>query len=345
MSVTNAPDRERPGDRGAPTGPRGPAQRRPRRNPLTAVRGFETVAILVLLMVVFAATSGTFLTQQNLVNVVSVQTITAVMTLAVLLPLIIGEFDLSVGYQLGLLAMLMAVVAQHTSSALVVMLAGPVAGALIGLLNGLLTVYAKISSFIATLGVGILLSGATQGISRGQVIFSNIPSAVTDLSRTGFAGLPMSVWLTLLFAAILFYVLEYTPAGRFWYAIGGSQRVSFLAGIRTNRLRVLAFVFSGMLVGIAANFALAQAGSANPGYGPDLLLPAYAAAFLGVTTFRPGYYNVVGCLVAILLLAIGFNGLSLLGVPFWVQPIFNGAALLIAVLVARQETRQVRVGG
>jgi ribose transport system permease protein len=109
-------------------------------------------------------------------------------------------------------------------------------------------------------------------------------------------------------------------------------------------MRMTSFAAAGLIVGIAANFALAQAGSANPGYGPDLLLPAYAAAFLGVATYRPGYYNVLGALVAIILLAIGFNGLSLLGVPFWVQPIFNGSVLIIAVLVARQETRQVRTG-
>lgn len=344
MTVTNASGRELPRDHDGqpPSGGAAPTKRG--WGALGALRGFETIGLLIVLMVVFTVMSSTFLTKQNLVNVVSVQTITAVMTLAVLLPLVIGEFDLSVGYQLGFLAMLEAVIAQHVTNPLLVILAGPVVGGVIGLLNGVLTVYAKISSFIATLGVGILLSGATQGISNGQVIFSHIPQAVTSLSRTGFASLPMSVWLTLLFAAIMFYVLEYTPSGRFWYAIGGSQRVAYLAGIRTNRLRILAFVLAGVLVGIAANFALAQAGSANPGYGPDLLLPAYAAAFLGVATYRPGYYNVVGSLVAIILLAIGFNGLSLLGVPFWMQPIFNGAALLVAVLIARQETRQVRVG-
>ena len=102
---------------------------------------------------------------------------------------------------------------------------------------------------------------------------------------------------------------------------------------------------AGAFIGVAAIFELGQAGAANPGFGPDLLLPAYAAAFLGVTTYRPGYYNVPGTLVAILLLAVGFNGLSLMGVPFWVQPIFNGSVLLVAVLSARAEARHVRVGG
>jgi ribose transport system permease protein len=235
-------------------------------------------------------------------------------------------------------------VAQHTANPVLIMAAGPVVGLLVGLVNGVLTVYFKISSFIATLGVGILLSGATQGISNGKVIFENIPTSLTSLASKDFLGLSLAVWLTLLLAVILFYVLEHTPQGRFWYAIGGSERVAYLAGVRTNRMRMTAFAAAGLIVGIAANFALAQAGSANPGYGPELLLPAYAAAFLGVATYRPGYYNVLGALVAIILLAIGFNGLSLLGVPFWVQPIFNGSVLIIAVLVARQETRQVRTG-
>ncbi|MFE9446471.1 ABC transporter permease [Streptomyces sp. NPDC006602] len=311
---------------------------------LSWVSGYETLVLLALLMVVFTLSSDRFLTADNLQNVALVQAVTATMTLAVLMPLIIGEFDLSVGYLIGFLVMLEAVVAQHTSNPVLIIAAGPVVGLLVGLVNGVLTVYFKISSFIATLGVGILLSGGTQGISNGKVIFENIPSSVTTLASEDFLGLSLAVWLTLLLAVILFYVLEHTPHGRFWYAIGGSERVAYLAGVRTNRMRMTAFAAAGLIVGVAANFALAQAGSANPGYGPELLLPAYAAAFLGVATYRPGYYNVLGALVAIILLAIGFNGLSLLGVPFWVQPIFNGSVLIIAVLVARQETRQVRTG-
>lgn len=307
------------------------------------LRGVETLVLLALLFVIFSFASSRFLTAQNLQNVALVEAVAATMTMAVLMPLIIGEFDLSVGYLLGFLVMLEAVTAQHLPPALVV-LAGPVVGLLVGLVNGFLTVYLRFSSFIATLGVGIILNGATQGVSNGQVIFQNIPTAVTSLARRGFVGLSTAVWLTLVIGMVLFYLLEHTPFGRYLYAIGGSQRVAYLAGIRTNRMRMIAFAVAGSIVGIAANFALAQAGSANPGYGPDLLLPAYAAAFLGVATFRPGYYNVVGAFVAIGVLAIGFNGLSLLGVPFWVQPIFNGSVLLIAVLVASQEVRQVRTG-
>jgi ribose transport system permease protein len=315
-----------------------------RRSPFAWAHGYETVALLVVLFVVFSFLTDRFFTAQNLQNVALVQAVTAMLTLAVLMPLIIGEFDLSVGYLIGFAAMVEATVAQWTDNPWLVIVSGPIVGVLIGLINGLLTVRFGISSFIATLGMGILLSGATQGLSNGQVIFENIPRELTNLAAPSILGLSPAIWLVLLIAAILFYVLEFTPFGRRWYAIGGSERVAYLAGIRTKRMRIMAFMAAGLLSGIAANFALAQSGSANPGYGPDLLLPAYAAAFLGVTTFRPGYYNVIGAIVAIILLAIGFNGLSLLGVPFWVQPIFNGGVLLISVLIARRETRQVRVG-
>jgi ribose transport system permease protein len=118
-----------------------------------------------------------------------------------------------------------------------------------------------------------------------------------------------------------------------------------LAGIPTKRLRVLSFVIAGLLVGAAAIFELGSSGAANPTFGPEVLLPGYAAVFLGVTTYKPGYYNFVGTIVAIVVLAVGFNGLSLLGVPFWAQPLFNGGVLLVAVLLARSEARHVKVSG
>jgi ribose transport system permease protein len=215
-------------------------------------------------------------------------------------------------------------------------------GALVGLLNGVLTVYFGISSFIATLGTGILLSGLTMGLSGGQVLFEGIPQTILSIGQGHFLGLGVTVWLTAVIALILLYVLEQTPFGRKLYAIGGSERVAFLAGIRTGLLKIVAFTLAGVLIGVGAIFALGQNGAANAGFGPELLLPAYAAAFLGVTTYRPGYYNIPGAVIAIVLMAVGFNGLNLLGAPFWVQPIFNGSVLIIAVITARAESRHVK---
>jgi ribose transport system permease protein len=299
------------------------------------LRRYATVLLLVVLMAVFSLSNDRFLTTQNLTNVLVTQAVIGCLALAALLPLIIGEFDLSLGYMVGFLAMLGAWLAGRTDVAILMILAVLVVSILTGLFNGVLTVTFKISSFIATLGVGILLNGGTLGLSNGEVLFNGVPQVVKTVGTHRFAGVTLAVWLVLVLAAILYYVLEHTPLGRRWYAIGGSERVAYLAGVRTGRLKILAFAISGLLVGIGGLVQLGSTGSASPSFGVDLLLPAYAAAFLGVTTYRPGYYNVPGTLVAILVLAIGFNGLSLIGVPFWVQPLFNGAVLLVAVLSAR----------
>ena len=303
---------------------------------------YATLLLLVVLVVGFSFASNRFLTTQNLTNLLVVQAVISCVTFAAIIPLIAGEFDLSLGNMIGFLAMVGAILGAAGYGAAVVVSAMIVAGVICGLINGALTVRFEISSFIATLGTGILLSGFTFALSSGQVIFSGVPEPVTYVGQERFLGLGITVWLTIVIAIALLYLTEHTPFGRKLYAIGGSERVAFLAGIRTGRLKILAFAVAGLLIGIGAVFALGQNGAANPGFGPDLLLPAYAAAFLGVTSYRPGYYNVPGSIVAILLLAVGFNGLNLLGAPFWVQPIFNGAVLLVAVITARAEARHIK---
>lgn len=338
MTVETAADRP-----AAPAGKSG-ARQAALKTAMAGGRNFGSVLLLVALIVTFSLTADSFMTLRNVQNVLIQQAIIAMLTFGVMFPLIVAEFDLSVGYMIGFVAVLGAYLSGHGYGAAVVIPVMVIAGALIGLINGLLTVRVGISSFIATLGVGIMLQGGSQGVSGGKVLFSNIPPAVTKIGN-GYAGvLAIAVWIALALAVVLFYILERTPIGRSWYAVGGSERVAFLAGLHTNRLKIAAFTLSGLFVGIGAVIALGQSGGANPGYGPDLMLPAYAAAFLGVTTYRAGRYNVVGSVVGILLLAVGFNGLSLLGVPFWVQPIFNGGVLLLAVIIARAEARKVKVG-
>lgn len=303
---------------------------------------YASLVLLAILVVVFSILSNQFLTIRNWQNVLVVQSVVTCMAFAATIPLIVGEFDLSLGNLVGFLAMAGAALGGVGYGAVVILPAMLLIGVLVGIINGLLTVKLHISSFIATLGTGILLSGMTLGLSGGQVLFTGIPRVILDIGQGHFLGLGPTVWLSLGIAVILFFLLEHTPFGRKLYAIGGSERVAFLAGVRTSLLKVIAFSISGLLVGIGAIFALGQSGAANAGFGPELLLPAYAAAFLSVVTYRPGYYNVPGIVISILLLAVGFNGMNLLGAPFWAQPIFNGAVLLAAVITARAESRHVK---
>lgn len=311
------------------------------RTRLSLLRGYSTVILTAALILLFSLTASSFFTLANFQDVLLQQTIVGCMALGVMFPLIVGEFDLSVGYMIGFICMVGAYLGGkgwNGGTIIVVML---ICGLAAGLINGFLAERLKISSFIATLGTGIVLQGLTQGISGGKVLSTGIPHVFQTLG-SGYSGwFSNSVWIELALIVVLFYVLQHTPVGRHMYAVGGSERVAFLAGLNTRRLKVAAFMLSGLLVACGAVFALGQNGSASPDFGAPLLLPAYAAVFLGVTTYRAGTYNVIGTTVGLLLLGFGFDGLSLWGVPFWVQPVFNGGVLLLAVLAAKAESRQV----
>lgn len=312
---------------------------------LDITRRYATVGLIVALAVGFSIASPYFFTANNLGSLLSAQGVLICLAFAALFPLIIGEFDLSLGLLVGFLAVAGAKIAQQFGlppwQLAIIMIA---IGGLVGAINGFLVVVFRISAFIATLATGIILGALSNGISNGQIIFGSVPQTLIDIGRGRFLGLGISIWCVLVIALLLFYLLEHTPLGRRFYAIGGSETVAFMAGVPTRLLRIMAFVMAGVMVGIGSVFQLGLRAGGDPTFGPALLLPAYAAVFLGATTHRPGQYNVIGTVVAIVLLAVGFNGLSLIGIPFWAEPLFDGIVLLVAVLVANAEARQVKVG-
>src|SRR6202050_484962 len=163
---------------------------------------YASVALLLALIVAFSFLSPQFLTNRNWQNLLVVQSVVTCMCFAATMPLIVGEFDLSLGSMIGFLAMFGAYLGEEGFTAEIVIPGMLIAGVLVGLINGFLTVKLHISSFIATLGTGIVLSGVTLGISNGQVLFSGIPKLLTTIGQGRWLGLGVSVWLTLVFAPI-----------------------------------------------------------------------------------------------------------------------------------------------
>ena len=275
---------------------------------------------LLALMVAFSFSSQQFLTSLNLKNLLVVQVTVCCMAFAAILPLIVGEFDLSLGYSLGFLMMLGALLGGRGFGAAVVIPAMLLGGALVGVLNGFLRIQFQISSFIATLGVGILLSGATQGMSGGSVLYAGIPTQLTAMGQSDFLGLGITVWLTLVLAIALVFVLEHTPFGRQLYAIGGSERVAYLAGIRVDLYRVLAFAGAGLLVGVRIGIRARPERRRQPAVRPGAPAARLCRIIPGRDHLSARLFQRAGALVAIILLAVGFNGLNLLGAPYWLQP-------------------------
>lgn len=300
-------------------------------------------SILLLIIALFAAFSimapETFPTAPNLKGLALGQAVGLMLALSVLLVTAVGEFDLSVAYTLTLSAVLAAKLSgDQAMSVPIVVVICLVVGALIGLLSGILVTRFKVVSLIATLGVGLAVSGVTVGVSGGRTLSGNIPGTFADIARTDILGIASAVWLTLLVALVIYVLLTRTPVGSKVYATGGSEQVARMVGIRTRVLKCAMFSAAGALAAFAGVVQLGLAGAANPSFGANLLLPAFAAVFLGATTVRPGFFNVAGTVLAVVLLAIGFSGLSLLGAPFWVEPVFDGVALVVGVVVSRWAT-------
>jgi ribose transport system permease protein len=294
---------------------------------------YAVVCVMLILIGIFSLTnSSTFPTVSNFQIIAGSNSITLVLALASLPPLIGGDFDLSVGYTLEIGSVVMAWLTYRfgVNIWLAIFLTLAV-GAFIGMVNGLLVTKVGVSSFIATIGVGSVLSGISLQITNGAVIINGLPQSLLNFAQTNSAGIPNVTWVAAGVVIVFWLVFEHTPYGRRLLAIGLSRRSTELLGMRVGAMRASAFVIAGVMSAFAGILQLGRVGSASSGIGPDFLLPAVAAAFLGATTIKIGRFNVLGTVVAVILVAVGVSGLELNGIASWVQPIYDGGVLVIAV--------------
>lgn len=298
-------------------------------------KNYYMLILFVVLCAAFGMLSPNFFTIANWSNLLLVQATTGVMALGAIFVLILGEFDVSLGYLLSFCMMTGAVLAEKGCPGIGVLAVMVAVGALCGLLSGLLTVKAKVSSFIATLGMGILLFGLNLAISNGEVHSGSVPPLLTKIGQEKWGGVGICFWILLALCAVIYLLLNHTVVGRNLYAVGGSEKISYLAGVKTDRIRIMAFVLSGAFTGVGAVFQLGQAGAANPSSGPNLLMPTYAIVFLSATAFHVGTYNVLGLVLSIIILGVGINGLNLMGAASWVEFVYHGGVLVLAVFLSQ----------
>jgi ribose transport system permease protein len=308
-------------------------------------RLFSRWGLLIVFVAVFGAFSAwlpsKFPTSGNVQDILTSQPPGIFIAYAAMLVLVVGEFDLSIGATLGMSQYLVLKLVTHYGlswQAAIVAAIGT--GAAIGVANAIAVVGLGINSFIATIGVATILEGLVQWISDGnQPLFGGAPTGFTSLAQTKHLVV-LPVYYALAFAVALWVLLEFTVVGRQMRATGANRAAARLSGIHTGRARVTAFVVAGILSAIAGILVTAQVGAADATSGSTYLLPAYAAAFLGATAIRPGFFNVWGTVIAIFLVAVGITGLQLKGVESWVTPVFNGSVLLLAVAVSRVAATQ-----
>jgi len=304
---------------------------------------FSVIYLFAAFVIIFGIWSPQeFLTAASFHSVATEQAVSGMIAIAVLIPLTCGQFDLSVGATANLTG-ITAILLQanlHWNVALAVV-ASVAVGVLAGAVNGFLVVRLKISSFIATLAMGSVLSAVLLIVTGSQQPPAVVSAGWSDLTQHSVFGLQIVVFYLLALAVIAWWFLAHTPFGRYMYATGGNAEAARLSGVSVGWWSWLSLILSGAIAGLGGVFFTSQTGPSLV-FGSTLLLPAFAAAFLGSTQLHPGRFNVWGTILAIYVLATGVQGLELVSGQQWLSDMFNGVALAVAVALAVNRARRSR---
>jgi ribose transport system permease protein len=198
----------------------------------------------------------------------------------------------------------------------------------------------NIDTLIVTLGMGTLLNGVTLWVSNSATISGVSDALVNAVVGGTLLGIPLEFYYGLAVCIGVWYLFQYTSVGRRMLFVGRGRQVARLSGINVDRIRFGTLIASGVLAALAGILYVGTSSAANPGAGDPLLLPAFAAAFLGATSVVPGRFNPWGTIIAVYFLTTGITGLSLLGISSFVQNLFYGGALILAVLLAQLVRRR-----
>ena len=307
---------------------------------------YGLVVLTVLLILIFSIMlPQTFPTVLNLRSIISDKAIIALLSLAAMIPMAAGRIDLTVGY--GIVLWHILAISLQTMFGIpwpVVVLIVLALGSLSGFLNGWLVEVARIDSFIATLGTGTILYSIALWHTGGRQVVGMLPDGFYALNGTMFLGLPITGYYVLGIAFVMWLALEYTPIGRYLYAIGASPKAAALNGIPVRKFVIGAFVSSGFLAALTGVLLASKLRIGQASVGLEYLLPALVGAFLGSTTIKPGRVNVWGTMVAVIILAVGISGIQQFGGSFFVEPLFNGVTLLVAIGIAGYAQRKRGTG-
>jgi ribose transport system permease protein len=301
--------------------------------------------VLIALIVLFTALKpDTFPTSFNIRSILNNKSISAMVALAAMIPIAANRFDLSVAFVLGISQMLAIGLQNYGIPWPVVALLMLGLGAAVGLVNGFLVTVIGIDSFIATLGTGTVLLGINQWYSGGMQVLAPLPDSFLDLSAVVY-GIPLPAIYVLVISVSMWVVFEYTPMGRFLYVLGVNARTAQLNGISERKYVTGALVAAGVISAWAGVVLQSQLQVGQSTVGMEYLLPAFTAVLLGATSIKPGRVNVWGTVLAVAVLAVTVAGLNQLGAPYFVEALFIGIMLIVAVgLAVTANKRKIRAG-
>lgn len=300
------------------------------------MRTYGTAFAAIFIIIVFSILSpDAFATWGNAVNISRQMSLLVVIALGATLVMAIGEFDLSVGAMAGLGGVAAAQLAVAGWPLWLCFIAPLVIAFIIGYINGWIVTRFRVLSFITTLAMGTILGGVTFWLTGGSMVFENIPKGFRYIGQTEWGGIPILSIVMIGLTLLCWYVMTQTAFGRRLYAIGGNEAASRVAGVNVRGNKNVAFALCAVLAALAGILMASRLGSAHPTSGDGLFLPAYAAAFLGMTAFKEGVPNIWGTFVGAAIIGIVANGLTILEVPTFIQDVVTGLIIIAAVIIQK----------
>ena len=294
---------------------------------------------LVVLFVVIACLNSSFIDPGNLKNLLRQVSINALISFGMTFVILTGGIDLSVGSILALSSALMGSFIVGGLDPIFGIVLACLIGAALGAVNGLVITYGKVAPFIATLATMTIFRGMTLVYTNGNPISGLTENeAFLNFGQGYFLELPVPAVMMLIMFGILYFILHKTPLGRKTYAVGGNEKVSYIAGIKINRIKIFAYTITGMLCGMAGAILTSRLNSAQPTAGTGYELDAIAAVVLGGTSLSGGKGRIVGTLVGALIIGTLNNGLNILNVSSSYQQVVKGIVILLAVLMDRKKS-------
>ncbi|WP_332719235.1 ABC transporter permease [Pelagibacterium mangrovi] len=314
-------------------------------NGLSTLRNNLPILILAALVVVASLLSPSFLTWNNIINLVQYNAELALVCLGLTLVIISGNggIDLSVGATLGLSGVVVAMYGEFLGlpGSLIVALA---VGALVGLANGLAVTKGKLEPFIATFIMASIVTAITLLFTGGGPVLRSIPDAVEAIAGTRLSGIPLPAIYFVLTFLVGVVILRMTPYGRHLYAMGASSETVRFAGIRTDRLRIATYMLCGALAGLAGLLTTARLGMGEPRSGIGMELTAISAVVVGGVSLYGGRGTMTGAFVGILIFAVVLNLMNILNLSAFYQPIAQGSIVILAgLLLSRRKSMFLKV--
>jgi ribose transport system permease protein len=297
------------------------------------IRELNILSVLILVSIAISLFSPYFLTTNNLMGVFRSFSLVGIMSIGMMLVIITGGIDLSVGSVMGLSSLMTALSFQHGLGPLPAILIGLCAGLIVGAFNGFLITWIQLPPFIATLGTLSIGRGLMYIITKGVPVTPDVPDSFTFIGQGYLGFVPVPVVIMLLLTVCFSILMRRTRFGRHVYATGGNEIAARLSGVRTNRVKFTVYAFSGLIAALAGVVSFSRFVSAEPASGFGAELDVIAAAAIGGASLSGGVGSVEGAIIGAALAGIITNGVVLLNIDTYAQQAITGCVILIAVSI------------